>query len=457
MAEQMKVVVAEKVPRGYTPAWISRALSLSVNVILLMQITYYATDFAGLSATLVGALLLGSKLFDGFTDLLVGFIINKTNTRLGKARPYELMVVPLWIFTILLFSIPEIGIVGKSLYILILYALINSVCATFLNATDAIYMGRSLSGEQQRAKVLAMNAVVIMLLSAVISILLPQLMANWGPRPGGWTRIGLVLGMPMMILGLGRFFFIKETVVDEKVEQDSKNMRLKESLVILAKNKYVFILAGCILCSNIIQTMMSAVQTYYFQYIVGDLSLMSLFGMLGLFSPFVLLLFPAAMRKFGSMTFIRVGLFTAIAGSILKIFFGRNLVFLVAGQFLSSLGTAPLGMMINLFLIECMEYSEWKTGKRIDGYVPAMVKFSDKVGSGIASGGLGLIMGLAGYNSAVAVQSDRAIASIFGLYTWIPAIICVIMLFLVNLYDLDKKMPRIKQEIAARRSADTVF
>jgi GPH family glycoside/pentoside/hexuronide:cation symporter len=282
---------------------------------------------------------------------------------------------------------------------------------------------------------------------------LPQMIADWGHQPGGWTKISLVIGVPLMILGLGRFFFVKETVTNAKVEQGLINIPLKESLVILGKNKYVFILAGCILSANIIQAVTGGVQTYYFQYILGDLRLMSLIGMVSLFTPFVLLLFPVAMRKIGSMGFIRIGLIVGIVGSAIKILFGRNSALLIAGHFLSSVGVGPLTMMINLFLIECMEYSEWKTSKRVDGYVPALVNFAGKLGTGIAAGGVGIIMSYAGYNGALETQSESALASIFSLFTWVPGIMCILMFILVSLYDLGKKMPQIKQDIAERQAA----
>jgi GPH family glycoside/pentoside/hexuronide:cation symporter len=457
MSEPTKITIKEKMPKGYIPAWASRALSMAVNVILLMQVTYFATDFAGISAGLVGVLMLASRLFDGFTDLVVGYIISKTNTKLGKARPYELMIIPLWLLTILMFSTPDFGTTGKAAYIFILYAIINSVCATFLNSTDALYMSRSLANEQHRAKVLAGNAVIIMLLSAVISILLPQLMVNWGPQPGGWTRISLAIGLPMMLIGMGRFIFVKETVVfDARVEEESQNMCLKECLAVLAKNKYAFILAGCVLCCWIFQTITSTVGTYYFRYVIGDLGLMSFIGMTSLLAPFMLLFFPMAMRRFGSMTFIRIGLVVSIIGSVLKFFSGTNIALLVAGNFLAALGVSPIGMMINLFLIECMDYSEWKTGKRIEGYVPALIKFCDKLGTGIASGGVGILMAWTGYNATLEVQNGSALFAISGLYTWIPGIVSIVMLFLTNLYDLDKKTSQIKQDLADRRAAASV-
>jgi Na+/melibiose symporter-like transporter len=97
--------------------------------------------------------------------------------------------------------------------------------------------------------------------------------------------------------------------------------------------------------------------------------------------------------------------------------------------------------------------SEWKTGKRIDGYVPALIRFFDKVGTGIGAGRVGLIMAWAGYNAAVETQSGSAIFAISGLYTWIPGIVSIVMPLLTRLYDLDKKTAQIKQNIADRRVA----
>ena len=103
--------------KAYPWAWCARGVALAVNTILLMQITYFGTDFVGLSPALIGTLLLVSKFSDGFTDLFAGFIIDKTKSKLGKARPYELFLIPVWLFTVLLFSVPNFGTTGKAIYI----------------------------------------------------------------------------------------------------------------------------------------------------------------------------------------------------------------------------------------------------------------------------------------------------------------------------------------------------
>ena len=73
-------------PRGYIPAWASRGLSLAINGLLMMQVTCYCTGNLGLGIGLVGVLLLGARLVDGLTDLIVGCII------IGSAVSYRFAV-----------------------------------------------------------------------------------------------------------------------------------------------------------------------------------------------------------------------------------------------------------------------------------------------------------------------------------------------------------------------------
>ncbi len=440
----------EKLPRGYLLAWTSRGVSLAVNVVLLMQITYYATDVVGLSAGMVGTIFLLSKLFDGVTDLFMGYIIDRTRTRWGKARPYELFIVPLWLFTILLFSTPELGTMGKAVYIFVFYSLVNSVCATALMGSQGVLLARSLRHDIQRGKVLAGSGVLIMIFSAVASMILPQLMATWGTQPGGWTKIGLVYAIPLAIIGLFRFIFIKELDVEQSEKE--KRLSFKESLQALLQNKYIFIFAGVFLLANLLINMSTIVGTYYFSYIIGNVGLLSLVGMVGLLAPFILLFFPLAMRTIGGLNFVRIGLVVAIIGNLMKYFGGANVGIIVAGQALHGMGSSFITMMGGVYIVQCMEYGEWKTGKRVEGFTNAVTSFCSKIGSGLASAGVGILMGLAGYSSLAATQSASAITAIRALYTLVPAGICIVMLIILHFYDLEKRMPQIKKDLQERRA-----
>ena len=129
-ADPLTTAENEKLPGWLKWIWSIRGLAFSSNTVLRLQITYYCTDMLGLAPTLVGTMLMASKVLDAFTDLIAGYIVDKTNTRWGKGRPYDIAISLTWLCTVLLFSTPNFGTVGKAVYVFIMYALVNSVCST---------------------------------------------------------------------------------------------------------------------------------------------------------------------------------------------------------------------------------------------------------------------------------------------------------------------------------------
>lgn len=444
----------EKLPGYLKWAWTSRGLSLAVNVMLIMQLTYYCTDMLGMEATLVGTLLLVSKLFDGVTDLCVGYIIDRTNTKWGKARPYEICILFVWLLTILMFSTPNMGTTGKAVFVFIMYTLINSICATFLNGGDAVYLARSIRSEKNRVSMMSFNGGIIMVFSIVISMLLPQLIASLGSTKSGWTAIAMIIGIPLGIIGMLRFVFVREVAAEEPRQGDRKEtVSLKTSLSCVIKNKYVWILSGMTLVVQLAANIGSVINTYYFKYIMGDIGLASLISLGSMLTPFVMLIFPVMSRKFGTVTLLKIGAIMGVAGYAIRIIGGTNLATLMVGSIIGSVAVLPISMMSSIYLIDTMDYGEWKTGTRVEGMLGSVNGFCAKLGSGVASGMVGLIMGAAGYDGKLEVQSASAIFSIKALFNYLPMILMGILLILAICYKLDKELPKIKEELAARRQA----
>ena len=121
--------------------WSAPLIGSACVLILLGYITYFSTDVLGLPSGLVGLLLLLSKIFDGVTDILAGYLIDRTNTRWGKARPYDITFAFYAIATLILFSIPNIGTVGTAILVFILYTMVFPILSInkgskTLNTTD---------------------------------------------------------------------------------------------------------------------------------------------------------------------------------------------------------------------------------------------------------------------------------------------------------------------------------
>ena len=290
-----------------------------VNIVL-MQITFYTTDTLGLNPVIIGMLMLGAKVFDAFTDLIASYIIDHTHTRWGKARPFELCIVPSWVLVVAFFATPDMSDTAKYVYIFVVYVLLSCVFMTFLNTQDSTYLRRSLRGGQRISKVLSRKGVLQMLLSGLGHAALPQLIVLWGDQPGGWTKITLVYAIPMMLLGLVRMLTIKELPEEvlngnkpaEKKQEEPK-LDFKTSVNALLRNRYMWMVAGMVLVCHFGQNIVSAVNTHFFKYVVGDVGFMSYISLIGVLPTFLVLFMPAAIKRIGAMGFIRIGLFCSLA------------------------------------------------------------------------------------------------------------------------------------------------
>jgi GPH family glycoside/pentoside/hexuronide:cation symporter len=419
-----------------------------------MQVTFYATEVVGLSPALVGAILMGTKFLGAATDLFAGYFVDRTNTRWGRGRPLHLFVIPLWISVILLYSTPNFTTFGKAVWVAAMYSIAMSVCYTVLMSSTGVHLKRSLSGSERQSKVLAGTGVVVMFMAAVCSILLPQLMKRWGSLPGGWTRIVLVYGIPMIILGSLRFFFIKENV--DTIEEDKRNkIGLIEGLKLVCSNKYIMLMSIATIIDNIAKNASSIATAYYFTYVIGDLGSMSLVSAFGIAAPLTLLLFPLAQRTIGGMNFVRINVLVAVVSYTALFFAGSNLPAVIVCTVIGGLGLNCLSMISAVFTIQATDYGEYRSGKRVEGTAFAFTSFASKIGNGLASVIAGGVMMFGGYIAQAPEQTPRALLSIRVIYALIPAVCCLGVIIALRTFDLEKKFPEITKALQERKNKGT--
>lgn len=154
MAKEKRVKNPDKkLGFGRLALWSTSSASVALSALMLGFVTVYCTDTLGLEPVIVGTVFLVSKLVDGATDLIAGVIIDKTKTRWGKGRPYEIFMLFLWLSTWSLFSVPEqLSAVAKHAWAFFMYVFMNAVCTTFLNGNNVVYMVRAFKTKEQQAK-----------------------------------------------------------------------------------------------------------------------------------------------------------------------------------------------------------------------------------------------------------------------------------------------------------------
>lgn len=171
----------ERFPWGRFFAWKTSDVSAAgMSIIVTTYLTIYCTNYLGLSGTLVGAILLVSNIIDAVTDLIAGFVIDNTHSKLGKGRPYELGIIGMWICTWLMFSTPAgASDTLKIIWVFFMYTFVFGVFNTLRGAGSTVYLIRAFDNDRAKVgKVGSYGGLVTMIGSMVISMTFPRLMGS---------------------------------------------------------------------------------------------------------------------------------------------------------------------------------------------------------------------------------------------------------------------------------------
>ena len=449
----------KRFPIGRFFAWKTSDISAAaLQIIVSGYLMMYCNNFLGLSGTLVGTILLVSNLFDAVTDLIAGFIIDNTHSKLGKGRPYEIGIVGMWICTILMFSGPTGASQGvKVAWVFFMYTFIYGIFNTLRGAGSTAYLIRAFDNDRDLVgKVGSFGGIVTTMGSAVVSVSFPMAMGRIATSAAGWRNLILLYSVPLCVLALGRFVFVKENPSIDAGQQHVK-VTLKDFWNVFTKNKYVWFYAGMIVIFNALQNM--SVQVHYFTYIVGDTDALGILSIMAIMLLPLMLLMPLLLKRFTVSRIIFFGAIISIVGYALNFFAGANTTLLMIAGALTAGLTLPVSYLTAVLLMDLFNYNEYKGLARLEGTTNQLAHgVSSQIGQGVGGFLLGVFLDLGGYiaveDGTAVTQPESAIAMIRALYSIIPIIMVVILIVCVFfLGKLDKEMPQIEAAIQARHGS----
>lgn len=433
-------------------AWESRELSDSAFLFLTGYIVFYCTDVLKLDPLIVGSLFAATKVFDGITDVLAGYIVDRTNTKLGRGRPYDLCLLGAWASIVLLFICPTNWATGAKLaWVTLWYAMSSAIFYTFLNAGEGVYVLRAFN-KDQIVKLSTMGAIATSLLGLCNGMLIPQLVEKAGKEHAGWTRLALTIAIPMALIGLCRMLFVKEeneTVakVDEKSKTD-----LKSIFTMLGKNRYwvTFCIIGLLI--NTISNM--GVHVYYFDRIFGDLGMGSIFAAGSTLGVFALVFLPKLLKKFPLSKIIMVGCILSMIANAISFTFYKSIPVLLVCYILNIFATLPGVYAGRMILHDAALYNEYIGLNRMEGSMNSVGGFCNRAGGALGSFVLGVALTLIKYDADATVLEPITEWGLRFLMYGLPVISALIQIILWSTFDLEKKIPQIKEELAARKAAE---
>lgn len=203
-----------------------------VYALLSSFVMIYLTNTVGLNAGVVGTLIAASKFFDGVTDVFFGAMIDKTKSRLGKARPWMLYAYIGCAATLVaIFMIPvNLGKTAQYAWFFIAYTLLNAVFYTANNIAYSALTALVTKNSKERVQMGSYRFIFAFSTSLLIQSITVKAVSVFGGGAAGWRTIAIIYAVIGLVVNTISVLSVKELQEDENAEsaQTEENMGLSK-------------------------------------------------------------------------------------------------------------------------------------------------------------------------------------------------------------------------------------
>ena len=375
----------------------------------------------------------------------------------GKSRPWILwMSVPYALSAILLFTVPHTMGMVHSVYIFVTYNFCTTVCYTAINlpyGSLSVMMTR-VSSKRDMLSVVRMGLSPLGKIIAVTCT--TPLVKLFGKDQAAWVKTMMVWAVIALILLLICFINCKETVVIAGKEKAEK-VPVGKGLKLLVTNQYFWAVLLLWMFQSVFFSVSGTILPYYCKYIFkNDTWLYSALYLAEILTMVVCIFLCAPLiRKFGKRNIALAGSCIALGGQLLFFLNPYSLPWTVMSCLARAVGLAPLNAVVFGMIGDVVEFGQWKTHVRQKSLIFAVGSIGTKVGAGVASAAMTVLMSFAGYistSSGMATQPQSALNMIIQIYKFGSLIVAGGVLIVLLFYKLDKKYADIMKELIDREA-----
>lgn len=449
MAETaVRLKLSEKISYGFGDLASNFVWGMTTSYLL-----YFYTNVFGLAATAIGTLFLVTRILDAVIDPVIGVMIDKTNSKFGKARPFILfLTIPFAIFSVLTFITPDFTDTGKLIYAYLTY-LILGILYSGVNLPYGALMPMMTKNSEEKTQ-LSSFRIMGMAIGAIAVSALTNPLVKW--LGGGNDQLGFPITMGIFtVIAVIMFYLVfrnckerfsenAEKTKELAVRVSVKNMFHNQPWVMIALNSIaMFLRIGVVF----------GVLVYFVQYVLQQPEMIPLYLTLANVANFVGgAAAPYILNKLGK----RNGSIAALSGAVLLygvLFFLENgspflylTIFFIANVGIGINGPANFSM-----LADTVDYQEWKFGHRTEGMLYSAYSFATKFGIAVGGSLVAYALGFAGYDpKAVTSQAADMIRILFYLG---PVILTILQIVFLAFYKLDNQHSQIVKELDLRSTS----
>lgn len=415
-----------------------------VYAFLSSFVMLYLTNTVGLNPGIIGTLIMVSKLFDGVSDIFFGTMIDKTKSKLGKARPWMLYAyIGCAVTLVANFAIPaSLGRTAQYAWFFIAYTMLNAVFFTANNIAYASLVTFCTRNSKERVEMGSFRFIFAFSTSLIIQSVTVQFVRALGNGASAWKTVAIIYAVIGLIVNTISVFSIKELPEEElaKDKDQEEKYSLIEAAKLLVSNKYYLMICGTYVCQQIYTAMLN-MGIYYMIYILKNEDLYSVFSW-AINIPVIIAMCITPMlveRMKGLYRMNLAGYILGTAGRVGVIIAGYmgSVPLMIAFTAVAALGMAPWQGDMGAVVASCSEYTWLTKGKHIDGTMYSCTSFGTKIGGGIGVALCGWLLDISGFVKTSAVQPTSCINMLHVMYLWIPMLLSLCITFIMSRMNVE--------------------
>ncbi len=436
-----KVSLREKL--GYGVGAVGLDLSYGL---FYSYLSIYLTNALGISPAFLLIITPIARIWDGINDPMMGMIVDKTHTKMGKYRPWILAGALLNAVVLsLLFNNPGFSLGSAGLYI---YAAVLYVFWGMTNTLADIPFWSMVpsfaSEEKDRNLVSTIARAFSGLGQGIISIFTPMAVAFFGGVAGskldamtsdtlskGFGKWSLIMAAGLVLFALISVLSTKE----RRIVVNKEKFSFKAAINVIKSNDQLLIFMLFAMISNAGFYMTSGISSYYFTSVLGDLTLQSKFNLMGTVGSVLSILVVPVFSKFmNNRQIYKLSLSMAAVGyigmAVMGYVFTGNVTALGIFYILTSLGTGSMFVNQTVMLADCVDYGEFKTGTRNQSLTFSMKGFLQKMAYTVQAIIMYATFTVTGYDGEALVQTPQAQSAISFLMFIVPPVMIIASLII---------------------------
>ncbi|MUV36883.1 putative 2,3-dihydroxypropane-1-sulfonate exporter [Lentibacillus sp. JNUCC-1] len=414
----------------------------SINFYML----WFIVSVAGIPAGVAGLIFMIARIWDAATDYFMGRISDNTSFALGRRRPYIIFgAVPMGLFFMALWYVPDAGLTGRFAYYLAIYLLFNTAY-TVVSVPYGSLMAQMTQNFNERTVLssfrVGFSFVGSLFAAAGIPLIVDVIFAS-RPAESSYLFMGIIFGITMMVILL-----MTGSVSKERVEGDRRNYdTFFKTIGSFFKLKEFRQVAGMYLFNAIGSGVIMALSIFFISDVlkVGDDA--AVFMAIPLvtavaFAPFWTLI----SNRFGKRNaYIWGAILTLVVLGCVFIVPAKQILIISVFLFFVGIALSALQIIPMSLLPDVIDIDEYENHIRREGAFNGLILFLHKASSGLAVGGVGMLIGLFGYTEAPPTvsaedisQPDSALTAIRVTLALIPALCFIIAIIFTNKLDVSE-------------------